>query len=78
VVVCILTLFFRCVTVFNVARSLLAYFHPHPEVAYDIVYLISNFVLIFIEVSVIVFMSHSYMVSGREAITRYWSCFLLC
>jgi len=61
-------LWFVCL--FNIGRSLLNYFFPNPPVLYYLLFLITNFVLVFIEVSVVVFMSHGYMVSGREAITR--------
>jgi len=61
-------LWFVCL--FNIGRSLLDYFFPNPPVLYDLLFLITNFILVFVEVSVVVFMSHGYMVSGREAITR--------
>jgi len=62
--------FLWCVCLYNLARCLFLYFFPGPTVLHNILYLISNFVLIFVEISVVVFMSHGHMVSGREALTR--------
>jgi len=48
----------------------LNYLFPEPPMLYQGLFLMSNFILIFVEVSVVVFMSHGYVVSGREAIHR--------
>jgi len=58
------------VCLFNIARCVLNYAFPYPEMLFDLLFLISHCVLVFLEVSVVIFMSHGYMVSGREAIQR--------
>jgi len=66
--------FIWSVCVFNIGRCLLNYLFPQqskygPQV-YQGLWLLSSSILIFVEVSVVVFMSHGYVVSGREAIHR--------
>jgi len=62
--------FIWSVSIFNILRCLLNYFLKEPDIVYNILFLLSNFILVFLEISVVVFMSHGYMVSGREAIHR--------
>jgi len=67
------------VCIFNIARCLLDFFVPIPLVLFEVLYLIANGTVIFIEVSVVVFMSHGYAMSGREAIQRtLWITGILC
>lgn len=51
-------------------RPLVEFLQPEPVILYDILYLTFNFCFLFIHGSVVVFMSHENMVSGREALSR--------
>jgi len=71
--------FLWCVCLFNISRSLLNYVVPNNPMLYNSLFMIANFILIFVEVSVVVFMSHGHMVSGREAIQRtVWITAAIC
>eukprot|EP01088_Endostelium_zonatum_P012544 TRINITY_DN26797_c0_g1_i1.p1 TRINITY_DN26797_c0_g1~~TRINITY_DN26797_c0_g1_i1.p1 ORF type:complete len:291 (-),score=17.52 TRINITY_DN26797_c0_g1_i1:18-890(-) len=64
--------FIWIVLLFDFIRIIVSLIEPNAPIKqfYDIFYLIFYFLLIFIELSIIVFMSHSFTITGREALFR--------
>lgn len=63
-------IFLWIVCIFNILRFVIVSVVPEPKLFYELLYNMMNAILLFVEISVIIFMSHGYMVSGREAISR--------
>jgi len=59
--------FIWIVCVFNIVKCLIIITTLQTPFIFDFLYLISNSLLIFLEISVVVLMSYGYMVTGREA-----------
>ena len=61
------------VLAFNIGRIIWSLTFPTWDpsgLSYDIISIVINFVLIFVEVSVLIFLSENYAISGREAIPK--------
>eukprot|EP01104_Vermistella_antarctica_P006675 TRINITY_DN1737_c1_g1_i1.p1 TRINITY_DN1737_c1_g1~~TRINITY_DN1737_c1_g1_i1.p1 ORF type:complete len:290 (-),score=66.15 TRINITY_DN1737_c1_g1_i1:46-915(-) len=62
--------FLWVVVLFNLLRSLMAFDNYLDPDLQDCILIAVDFVMFFVEISVLVFMSHQHVVSGREAIFR--------